>query len=139
MSVGETAEIPVSWALASVLPAGRVGSGTGTIDQAVPSQCSTSALAVALRPAAQALVGLSATTPSKWDFDPPVAAGAGTLVHEVPFQCSMSGLVLAKLIMLVEPTAHTSLAPEPPTARSFSSKRRVLGTVNRCHRWPFQC
>src|SRR5947199_9595341 len=96
MSVGETAGTRVSWALARVLPAGRVGSGTGTIDQAVPFQCSTSALAVALRPTAQALVGLNATTPSKWDFDPPVAAGAGTFVHAVPFQWSISGLVLAK-------------------------------------------
>ena len=62
MSLGDRAEIPLSWLLAA--PAGV---GTGTTDQTVPFQCSTSAAPLRPLPTAQALVGPKLTTPLRVD------------------------------------------------------------------------
>src|SRR5262249_12402843 len=118
MSVGGSAEIPVRTLPASVSPAGGTGSGVGTIDHALPSQCSTSAAPLRLLPPAQALVGLRSATPSRMDLAEPVVAGVATIVHAAPSQCAAIGLVVAKPVWLVEPTAQASVALAAPTASS---------------------
>src|SRR6201994_5176879 len=78
MSVAETAEILDSTAFAKLVPAGTVGTGTGTTDQAVPSQCSASGRASLPWPTAQALAGLrSATSYSDASLPPLPGAGRG--------------------------------------------------------------
>src|SRR2546423_8211037 len=114
MAVGETAEMPVRIAPDAVMPVGTGGSGVGTTDQAVPFQCSTSALLPPLtweRPTAHASVGLSDTTPSRTDFDEPLVAGVGTIVQSVPSQCTASVSPMTCRTFLVKPTNHAS-SPE---------------------------
>src|SRR5215468_9376678 len=89
ISVAETAEMLDSAAFAKLVPDGTVGVGTGTTDQAVPSQCSASGRASLPWPTAQALVGLRSATPYRDASLPPLAAaGVGTMVHAVPSQCA---------------------------------------------------
>src|ERR1700751_2944779 len=96
ISVAETAEILDSAAFAKLVPAGTAGTGTGTTDQAVPSQCSASGRPPLPGPTAQALAGLrSATSYSDASLPPLAAAGVGTMVHAVPFQCAARGVGLA--------------------------------------------
>jgi len=100
MSVAETAEILDSTAFAKLVPDGTAGTGTGTTDQAVPSQCSASGRASLPWPTAQALAGLrSATSYSDASLPPLAAAGVGTMVHAVPFQCAARVLWLAALML----------------------------------------
>src|SRR6185312_6857713 len=106
MSVAETAEILDSTAFAKLVPDGTAGTGTGTTDQAVPSQCSASGRASLPWPTAQALAGLrSATSYSDAILPPLAAAGVGTMVHAVPFQCAARVLWLAALMLFVFATS----------------------------------
>src|SRR6478752_5147103 len=139
MSVAETAEILDSTAFAKLVPDGTVGTGTGTTDQAVPSQCSASGRASLPWPTAQALAGLrSATSYSDASLPPLAAAGVGTMVHAVPFQCAARALWLAALMLFVLPTAQASFGPlaETPSRRSSWRTMFVVGTC--CHCVPFQ-
>src|SRR4029078_6089790 len=85
MSVAETAEILDSTAFAKLVPDGTAGTGTGTTDQAVPSQCSASGRASLPWPRAQALAGLRSPTSCSDAIRPPRAtAGVGVMVLAVP-------------------------------------------------------
>src|SRR5215470_14288758 len=139
MSVGETAEILDSTAFAKPVPDGTAGTGTGTTDQAAPSQCSASGRASLPWPTAQALAGLrSATSYSDASLPPLAAAGVGTMVHAVPSQCAARVSWLAALIAFVLPTAQASFGPlaETPSRRSFCRTMFVVGAC--CHCVPFQ-
>src|SRR5215472_14888081 len=138
MSVAETAEILDSTAFAKLVPDGTAGTGTGTTDQAVPSQCSASGRASLPWPTAQALAGLrSATSYSDASLPPLAAAGVGTMVHTVPSQCAARVLWLAALRLFVLPTAQASFGPlaETPSRRSFTRTMFVVGVC--CHCVPF--
>src|ERR1700756_199412 len=70
MSVAETAEILNSTAFAKLVPDGTAGTGSGTTDQAVPSQCAArvswlAELIMFVLPTAQASSGPLAETPSR--------------------------------------------------------------------------
>src|SRR2546430_4403127 len=135
MSVAETAEIFDSTAFAKPVPAGTAGTGTGTTDQAVPSQCSASGRASLPWPTAQALAGLrSATSCSDASLPPLAAVGVGTMVHAVPSQCAARVLWLAALMLFVLPTAQAASGPlaEAPGRRS---SWRAMVVVGGC--WPF--
>src|SRR4249919_2558582 len=139
MSVAETAEILDSTAFAKLVPAGTAGTGTGTTDQAVPSQCSASGRASLPWPTAQALAGLkSATSYSDASLPPLAAAGVGTMVHAVPSQCAARVSWLAKLIWFVLPTAQASFGPLAETPSRRSSWRTMFGVGTCCHCVPFQ-
>src|SRR5215469_3620821 len=139
MSVAETAEILDSTAFAKLVPDGTAGVGTGTTDQAVPSQCSASGRASLPWPTAQALAGLrSATSYSDASLPPLAAAGVGTMVHAVPSQCAARMSWLAKLIMFVLPTAQASSGPLAETPSRRSSWRTMFGVGTCCHCVPFQ-
>jgi hypothetical protein len=139
MSVGDRAEMPVSDAFAKLVPAGTAGTGTETIDQAEPSQCSASGRASLPWPTAQALAGLRSATSYRDASRPPFsAAGVGTMVHAVPSQCAASALWLAALIAFELPTAQASLAPLAETPSSRSSTRTMFGVGTCCHFAPFQ-
>src|SRR4051794_18718952 len=109
MSFGASAEMPISVALANPEPDLITGSGLGTTVHPFGVRCSMRACAVRLRPTAQTLPPPKLTTPSRMDFDPPLVAGFGTIVHVVPSKCAVIGSRLAKLVRLMDPTAHTSL------------------------------
>src|SRR5215472_317557 len=139
MSVGETAEILVSAAFAKPVPDGTVGTGTGTTDQAVPSQCSASGRASLPWPTAQALAGpRSATSYSDASLPPLAAAGVGMMVHAVPSQCAARVSWLAALMLFVLPTAQASFGPlaETPSRRSSWPTMFDVGVC--CHCVPFQ-
>src|SRR5690242_4733723 len=139
MSVGETAEMLDSTAFAKLVPDGTAGTGTGTTDQAVPSQCSASGRASLPWPTAQALAGPRSATPYSDASLPPLAAvGVGTMVHAVPFQCAARVLWLAALMLFVLPTAQASFGPlaETPSRRSSWRTMFVVGAC--CHCVPFQ-
>ena len=89
------------------------GFGLGTIDQAVPFQCSIR-VSPSLVPTAQALSGLRSSTPDR--VAPCAGAGSGTCtrVQVVPFQCSASGSLMACWFSKV-PTAQASAGPEADT------------------------
>src|ERR1043166_4057150 len=106
MSVAETAEIFDSTAFAKLVPDGTAGTGTGTTDQAVPSQCSASGRASLPWPTAQALAGLrSVTSYSDASLPPLAAAGVGMMVHAVPSQCAARVSWLAAPMLVVVATA----------------------------------
>src|SRR5204863_9234618 len=89
MSVAETAEMLDSAAFAKLVPDGTAGTGTGTTDQPVPSQCSASGRASLPWPTAQALAGLRSATSYRGASLPPLAAaGGGVMVRGVPCQCA---------------------------------------------------
>src|SRR5262245_34262366 len=134
MLVGDRAEIAASW-----LVAAPAGVGTGTIDQAVPFQCSTRAVALRLLPTVHALVGLRSTTPLRVDLEPPVWVGVGTIVQLLPFQCAASGKRPAAPTPFSNPTAQASLAELAPTASSDSSRCGTAGVGTWLQRLPFQC
>src|SRR5512132_520281 len=130
MSLGDSAEIPLSWLLAA--PAGV---GTATTDQAVPFQCSARAAPLRPLPTAQALVGLKATTPLRVDLEPPVRVGVATIVQLLPFQCTASGLRPAAPTVLVNPTAQASLAelaPTPAATRPDAARQGPRPGSRRC-------
>src|ERR1700757_373829 len=134
MSVAETAEILDSPAFAKLVPDGTAGTGTGTTDQAVPSQCSASGRASLPWPTAQALAGPKSTTSySDASLPPLAAAGVGTMVHAVPSQCAARVSWLAALMLFVLPTAQASFGPlaETPSRRSSWRTMFVVGTC--CH------
>src|SRR5215472_7904515 len=139
MSVAETAEILESTAFAKLVPDGTAGTGTGTTDQAVPSQCSASGRASLPWPTAQTLAGpRSATSSSDASLPPLAAAGVGTMVHAAPSQCAARVLWLAALMLFVLPTAQASFGPlaETPSRRSSWRTMFVVGVC--CHCVPFQ-
>src|SRR5690348_415393 len=139
MSVAETAEILDSTAFAKLVPDGTAGTGTGTTDQAVPSQCSASGRASLPWPTAQALAGLrSATSYSDASLPPLAAAGVGTMLHAVPSQCAARVLWLAALMLFVLPTAQASFGPLAETPSRRSSWRTMFGVGTCCHCVPFQ-
>src|SRR6201989_1674391 len=139
MSVAETAEMLESTAFAKLVPAGTAVTGTGTTDQAVPSQCSASGRASLPWPTAQALAGLrSAMSYSDASLLPLAAAGGGTLVHAIPFQCAARVSWLAALITFVVPTAQASFGPLAETPSRRSSWRTMFGVGTCCHCVPFQ-
>src|ERR1700749_629724 len=107
MSVAETAEILDSTAFSKLVRDGTAGTGTGTTDQAVPSQCSASDRASLPWPTAQALAGLrSATSCSDASLPPLAAAGVGTMVHAAPFQWAARVSWLAGPVLFVVPAVH---------------------------------
>jgi hypothetical protein len=70
----------------------ELGFGVGTIDQAVPSQCSANVWSVVLEPfpnpVAQQSALLTQSTPlNAFDVDS-LGSGVETMDHAVPFQCS---------------------------------------------------
>src|SRR6201989_794181 len=139
MSVAETAEMLESTAFAKLVPEGTAGTGTGTTNQAVPSQCSASGRASLPWPTAQTLAGLRSATASAEPTLPPLAAaGVGTMVHAVPFQCAARVSWLAALMLFVLPTAQASFGPlaETPSRRSSWRTMFVVGAC--CHCVPFQ-
>src|SRR3954469_5130125 len=138
MSLADRAETAVSVVPVNALPAGTVGSGVGTIVQAEPFQCSTSARFASLRPTAQTFPPPRFATPNRIDLEPPVVAGVGTMVQLRPSQCADRGSVWAKPVLLVEPTAQTSFAVAAETAFSFSSNRTTLGVGTCDQAAPFQ-
>src|ERR1700750_1226706 len=109
MSVAETAEILDSTAFAKLVPDGTAGTGTGTTDQAVPSQCSASGRASLPWPTSQAVAGRrSATSCSDASLPPLAAAGVGTMVHAVPFQCAARVSWLAAVMVVVVHAGHAA-------------------------------
>src|ERR1700747_3721987 len=139
MSVAETAETLDSTSCAKLVPAATAGTGTGTTDQAVPSQCSASGRASLPWPTAQALAGLrSATSYSDASLPPLAADGVGTVVHAIPFQCAARVSWLAALITFVLPTAQASFGPLAETPSRRSSWRTMFGVGTCCHCVPFQ-
>src|ERR1700757_4621936 len=107
MSVAETAEILDSTAFAKLVPDGTAGTGTGTTDQAVPSQCSASGRASLPWPTAQALAGLrSATSYSDASLPPLAAAGVGMMVHAVPSQWAARVSWLWAAVVVVLSAGH---------------------------------
>src|SRR6476660_723280 len=130
MSVAETAEILDSVAFAKLVPDGTAGTGTGTTDQAVPSQCSASGRASFPWPTAQALAGLrSATSYRDASLPPLAAAGVGTMVHAVPSQCAARVSWLAALMLFVLPTAQASVGVRAETALRVVADGLTLGTT----------
>src|SRR5215471_18392029 len=131
MSVGETAEILDSTAFAKPVPDGTAGTGTGTTDQAVPSQCSASGRASLPWPTAQALAGpKSATSYSDASLPPLAAAGVGTMVHAVPFQRSAKICAPASSPAPGNwPTAQASVAVRAKTALRVVVDGLTLGTT----------
>src|SRR5258708_38168153 len=109
MSGAETAEIFDSAAFAKPVPDGTAGTGTGTTDQAVPSQCSASGRASLPWPTAQALAGPRSATPYRDASLPPLAAaGVATMVHAVPSQCAARVSWLARPVALGVPRAQAA-------------------------------
>src|ERR1700748_799134 len=139
MSVAETAEILDSAAFAKLVPDGTAGTGTGTTDQAVPSQCSASGRASLPWPTAQALAGLrSATSYSDASLPPLAAAGVGTMVQRDPFQCAARVSCLAAPMLFVLPTAQASFGPLAETPSRRSSWRTMFDVGTYCHCVPLQ-
>src|SRR5437763_539925 len=124
MSVAETAAMLVSAAFAKLVPDGAGGTGTGTTDQAVPSQCSASGRASLPWPTAQALAGLrSATSYSDASLPPLAAAGVAVRVHAVPFHCAARVSWLAALMLFVLPTAPPSPGSAPTSPPGLPAPR----------------
>ena len=134
MSVGDVAEMPVSTA-GQRLPGRRAGSARDDRPGAA-IQCSTRAKPVRLLPTTPALVPLKSTTPSKMDLaDPSSRDGHDRPGRSVPMR--RYRVRRRKLVWLVDPTAHASVALAALTARSFSSKKLTFGVGTWLHVEPF--
>jgi hypothetical protein len=133
MSLGDSAEIPLSWLLAA--PAGV---GTATTDQELPFQRSARAAPLRPLPTAHALFALKATTPLRVDLEPPVRVGVGTIAQRLPSQCAASGKRPAAPTVLVNPTAQASPVELALTASSDSSWCSTAGAATWLQRLPFQ-
>jgi hypothetical protein len=94
------------------------GLGLGTIDQAVPFQCSIRVCSMvepdsSQEPTAQALDADRSSTPLKLAVPVPAGTGTATLDQAVPFHCSASGLLAATSLV---PTAHALVVLAADTA-----------------------
>src|SRR5262249_55506301 len=114
--------------------------GLGTIDHALPFQCSTSVCVTTLtpltdedEPTAQMSFGAIAAIPEREFDDDPAGFGLGTTLQALPFQCSTS------VPVIVVPTAQTLFDARAARLTSEARVTAIDGVGTALHALPFQC